>query len=219
MKPEKGLMRYLSLDGGSKSDPLMSTVDYIESWWKDLENPSFAEQNFYKLWSTFGEDLSHLSVQFFYPEDDYSKDMTEKNIFGKCHTIGHDRLGWGDQLKVNSYLWLGYVDVYEGGLYKYTLKHTFLTWNFGEPFCIFDPVLYKVLLENPGTTFKNHFGFCVPDSFILYTEHALELAGRGSRSMNYSYFMDKVGLHCESVVSGLFQEIKELRSISHPSPL
>jgi hypothetical protein len=218
MNSEKGLMRYLSLDGGSKSDPLMSTMGYIESWWSALENPSFAEQNYYKLWTTFGKDLSNMPMQFFCEGDSYGEELKKMDIIGRCHWLGHDRSSWGDDLKNQTSLWLGYVDVYESGVYVKTIKHTFFSWDTPGDECVFDVVLCKLLLEKPGVTFKNHFGFCVPDDFPKEVEYFLEECGQKRRAMNYSYFLDHVGFQSKGIISGFFQEMEaHQKNIAHPS--
>ncbi len=210
--------RYLALDGERKRDVSISTKEYIQEWWRSLEEPSVAEGNFYKFFSAYGEDLSTLPIQFCRSEDKdaFTKAILGSELYGRCHSIGHKRLEWGNAKKVSS-LWLGYVDIYEHGVYTKTIKHTFLTWNVGELRVICDFVLCKVLMEKPGITFINHFGVCVPDNFPLYVEDMLESVGKKRSSKNYSVFLDHVTLSSDRSAGMLFAEMDRLR-FNEPTP-
>ncbi len=208
---------YLQLDGGRKCDPSMSTRDYIEMWWKGLENPSIYERNFYRLFNEHGKDLGHLSMQFFPPDHNVAKEAKTKKVFGHCHAVGHSRLDWGEEIIKKSTLWLGYIDVQENGSYLKTIKHTFVTWNLpnGDRI-IFDQVLIKAVVEGLNFAFSNYYAIPIPAEFPRYVEDFLEGCGKARTALNYSVYMDHITFASNESTDKLLAEMNLLRKKDCP---
>jgi hypothetical protein len=209
--------RHLTLDGAVKRDSSISTRDHIREWWESLENPSTYERNFYRLFDEYGQDLRNLSMQIFPPRHDVVVEAKKKNVFGRCHSVGHSRIHWSKRLKKNSTLWLGYVDVDEDGSYLKTMKHTFITWNLpnGER-VIFDQVLIKAVVERLDFAFSNYYAVPIPCEFPRYVEDFLMKCGVARTALNYSVYMDNITFAADDSTDKLLAEMHRLRKKNCP---
>ncbi len=131
-------------------------ADYCE---KDL--------NYFKLFSTTGKDLSHLSLMNL-PLKGKSK-FASLTRLGDCHNFCREILFNFKQADAinDSKLYYGFVDIFESDVYTGTFQHSFLTYCIDGIECLVDPSLITHSIKSPKTSFRNHFGIPLPFDYLV----------------------------------------------------